>query len=264
MESGSFPQLWVNSEFLFFDPPTMITVNGILTFLGDLTQGLPQLTTRKQLLNVVARNAQCSEATVGNAMLLTTFATLGSLTGMAYGSWLKKREEAKKVDFLLNSECGLATDWLENATSVTDFEEVAVKEPAADRAEHVATKVVHRRGVAVLNMDKVQVKGHRKVRPGKQMPYMNCLIAECKVKFGVPTRNEANVLAVRRYVASLMTSHGVRPSHMAVHIPMIVAMVFVPSEAELESLALMNSAVSNSRKVEYLLGVAKAGLKTQC
>lgn len=159
------------------------------------------------------------------------------------------------VDLLLNADCGLATDHLEDGGAQLAMDELVfgVQEPTAVSVPRV-------RGVAVLDKSSVEVKLHRRVRVGRSMKYMNCVIAECKAKFGVPTRDLSNLKAVNRYAVSIMQSHGLRPSHIRECVAMVVNMVFVPTRAELAGLALLNSSASNTQKVQYFLEMAAAGV----
>lgn len=91
------------------------------------------------------------------------------------------------------------------------------------------------RGVARLNLTKVEVDHHRRVERAKRVPYMNTVIAECRLTFGVPVRNDANEKAVRRVAVKLMKTHGVRPSHMNTMLPTIVETVFIPSNYDIEA-----------------------------
>jgi len=91
------------------------------------------------------------------------------------------------------------------------------------------------------------------------MKYLNCVLTECKNKFGTPTQSEANSKAIMRYANNIMNKHGLRPAHIRKFLPMIVSMTFVPSKEELEALAMLNSVAASSKKIEYLLGSLGAG-----
>lgn len=72
-------------------------------------------------------------------------------------------------------------------------------------------------------------------------PYMVCVIAEVKNRFGRPQRNSANYLAVRKFTMDVMIRHGVRPTHINRMIDVVVGMVFVSNDNELYSDELLNS-----------------------
>jgi len=100
--------------------------------------------------------------------------------------------------------------------------------------------------------DPIETKLHRKVVRRHRMKYVNTVVAECKLVFGVPKHSEANYKAVRRVAVKLMKNHGVRPSHINSMLPKIVEMVFMPSCYELEAKRLANSSAAWKRVSEYL------------
>jgi len=170
--------------------------------------------------------------------------------------WKEWAVKEKLVDGLLNAECGLATDHLEDGTTHLSNDQLVFGE----QEEAVSIRTIDARGVARVDLSRVDVKQHRKVRRGRGMHYMNCVIAECKAKFGTPKRDASNMKAVMRYATSIMQSHGLRPSHVRDYVGMVVSMVFVPSKSELEGLQLLNSGAAVSRKLEYILESTVAGL----
>jgi len=213
--------------------------------------------------------------------VLLPICTLGLLAGYTYGKWRQDDIRERIVNDLLNKDCGLATDHLEDGhvdapnrgqvltaeqqANVNGFafeimrqnglqpENININEKEAE-----ASPIT--RGIAKLDLKPVEIKQHRRVKEGRTHKYMSCVIAECKAKFGVPARDAANLKAVNRYATSIMQSHGLRPTHIREHIGPIVSMVFLPTESELEGLALLNSSSSNSLKIQYLLESATAGV----
>ncbi len=93
---------------------------------------------------------------------------------------------------------------------------------------------------------------HRKVKKTGQMQYMNAVIAECKVKFGVPTNTRANQMAVARYAGNLMKQHGLRPTHIRQYKPLITKMVFVADKWEVEAEKLAGCRTVWKRVMQYL------------
>jgi hypothetical protein len=85
-------------------------------------------------------------------------------------------------------------------------------------------------GTVKYSRDRLEVKNHKVVR--NKAKYSKAVLAEAKIRFGTPSMNNANVLAVRRYVVDIMEKHGVRPSHIAEMAPLIVGLCFVKSDAE--------------------------------
>jgi len=190
-----------------------------------------------------------------NAVILAPVCILGCLSGYLYQKWRNDERKEQLTDMLLNADCGIATDHIEDGLAQLDSAELTFGD-----VEPTQTAVMTKRGVATLNKDSVEIKQHRRIRAGRSMKYMNCVIAECKAKFGVPTRDSSNIKAVNRYAVSIMQSHGLRPSHIRDCVSMIVNMVFLPTKAELEGLALLNSASSNILKIQYCLEMSAAGI----
>jgi hypothetical protein len=68
-------------------------------------------------------------------------------------------------------------------------------------------------------------------KPGRRL-FMMSVVAGVKNTMGTPSRNAANVLVVRRMARQAMELHGLRPTHIAQVLPLIVEAVFVESEIE--------------------------------
>jgi len=81
-----------------------------------------------------------------------------------------------------------------------------------------------------LEVTPVKEKRHRRIGTHKKHAYASDVIAECRVRFGCPSNNPANRLAVRRYAMNLMYSHGLRPTHVCRVIDDIVEMIFHESD----------------------------------
>jgi hypothetical protein len=56
-----------------------------------------------------------------------------------------------------------------------------------------------------------------------------------KGEFGLLRRTRANQLMVQKFMRDYMREHGVRPSHIGLHLPMCVACFFIPSKQEIEA-----------------------------
>jgi hypothetical protein len=61
---------------------------------------------------------------------------------------------------------------------------------------------------------------------------MNTVIATVKNTMGTPTHNAANLLVARRLARQIMVAHGMRPTHIAQILPLVVEAVFVESTHE--------------------------------
>lgn len=99
---------------------------------------------------------------------------------------------------------------------------------------------------------------HRVVRKGQSHDYMNAVIAECKVKFGVPSNTIANRKAIERYASTLMKGHGVRPTHIRKYLPMVTKMVFIPDQWQVEAERLSGTAAAWESVWTYLWHNAKS------
>lgn len=71
--------------------------------------------------------------------------------------------------------------------------------------------------------------------------YVRCVVAEIKVKLGTPSKRQSNDTIIRRMARNLMEVHGLRPTHQAAVINRIIAMVYIPSDDEIEASNLHNS-----------------------
>jgi hypothetical protein len=67
--------------------------------------------------------------------------------------------------------------------------------------------------------------------------YANSVVAQVKITMGTPAYNAANVLVARRIARQAMEAHGVRPTHIAQILPLVVEAVFVESTHEHEARA---------------------------
>lgn len=71
------------------------------------------------------------------------------------------------------------------------------------------------------------------VRPDRKRNYVRSVVAEVKNRFGTPTDNSANRLAVRKSLLDIMKTHKLRPSHINQMIDLCVVLVFTPNDVEL-------------------------------
>jgi predicted nicotinamide N-methyase len=141
---------------------------------------------------------------------------------------LDEEVDSLSTDFVCDE--GHHTGMLSQAIVVYNHTAAAVGVVSATR-EIVNTV----RGVAALNNAPVDVDCHRQVKHRKRAPYMNTVIAECRLTFGVPQRSEANEKAVRRTAVRIMKTHGVRPTHINSMLPKILESVFVPSVHDIQA-----------------------------
>lgn len=117
------------------------------------------------------------------------------------------------------------------------------------------------RGCGLIITAPIEIARHRKVRRGHRKMYSNCVIKECKLRFGVPSRNDANRKAIGRFADSIMAKHGLRPSHAAAALPSIVAATFMPSRAERQSARILASSHAKGLIKKYDGHLKRAGFK---
>lgn len=78
--------------------------------------------------------------------------------------------------------------------------------------------------------------------------YVRTVVAELKVKLGTPVRKASNDAIIRRLARGLMEVHGLRPTHQSAIINQVIAMVYIPSDGEIEASELTNSWVARYRR----------------
>lgn len=90
-----------------------------------------------------------------------------------------------------------------------------------------------------IDVSPVKEKRHRRAPLDRsaRRSYLKVLIAEVKAKVGTPIDKEANRMVIRRTARGIMDTHGVRPTHQASLLPVLIEAVLTPGEDELEALA---------------------------
>jgi len=212
------------------------------------------LTPALNAATTVLKSTYLLESNVGFA----TVAGFGLACGYLACKWTNDERECRYVDKILNDECGLATDHLEEGYGLND--QFEFEQPV----EVAANEEPSQRGIARLDHRLIDVAQHRRVRPKSQLKYMNCVMAEVKAKFGTPSCSEANRKAVMRFASSLMAKHGLRPTHIKKYLPMIVDLSFVPNDAELASIRMLNSSASTKSKIDYIVNSCAGGFGQSC
>jgi len=76
------------------------------------------------------------------------------------------------------------------------------------------------------------------IRPTKFRRYVVSLL---KAQHGILSRSEANRLMIDKSCRDIMRDLGVRPTQICLHAPIVTAMAFIPTNAELEAVALLGS-----------------------
>jgi len=78
-------------------------------------------------------------------------------------------------------------------------------------------------------------------------------INEARIEFGLVTECEANRLMVRKFLRDKMKEHGVRPTHIALHLDTAVSLFFVPLDRDVRNRALRNTPAVNAQFRAYRL-----------
>lgn len=193
--------------------------------------------------------------------------------GLSY-AYYRYRGDAKDkyiIDQLLNSGYeGLAVEQVEEgevvdcpAIHLEDREgmspqdipspEYRCLEEIGNEDHHIGVSRVKQPQFIEINGTPIKTDYHRKVKKDGQMKYMNAIIAECKVKFGVPLNTSANHKAIERFAGNQMKSHGVRPTHIRKFLPMIVKMVFIPDKWQIEAERLSGTRTAWKAVMEFLV-----------
>lgn len=105
-------------------------------------------------------------------------------------------------------------------------------------------------GSIAINRAPTEEKRHRRLprsKPQKRQ-YMNALVCEIKSKVGTLIDREANRMIVRRLARGLMETHGLRPTHQASILPMVVEMCLIPSSVELDAKQFGERKYASNRK----------------
>lgn len=79
------------------------------------------------------------------------------------------------------------------------------------------------------------VKKQTRTRRRYSPKFVAVCTVQAKNRFGVMERNTANFMVVRRFIGDLMAEHGMRPTHISIHLDMAVEAFFVPSIHQLEA-----------------------------
>jgi hypothetical protein len=77
--------------------------------------------------------------------------------------------------------------------------------------------------------------------------FRHYLVNTGKLKFGCPTRNEANLQVVRKYLFDICKDHGLVARHIVECLDVATELVFVPSRSELLALATSHTELSKIR-----------------
>lgn len=150
--------------------------------------------------------------------------------GIRFYIFAKQWSRNLKVAQVLSASGGLAEEFLVNADRV---HEVTIDVDSALSPGEGTTETVNSKPTAPVESAVNTRRIADKVR------YTQALVCEVKNRFGTPNRNAANLLAVRRFALDAGTRHGVRPTHLAQVLPMVVELTFLRTDDELWSEEMM-------------------------
>lgn len=108
-------------------------------------------------------------------------------------------------------------------------------------------RVDKRDGMVRFVKEPLEVKEHRRIHKKHREQFSVCILAQVKMKFGVPKRTSANYLAIQRYVGEIIKQKGVRAVDAARVTPYVVAAAFIPSDAEIGAAAWLNTTLAVNR-----------------
>lgn len=147
------------------------------------------------------------------------------LTAAPESKFAKEVEEAED-DPRVAEECLTDTHvWMEDKDNLTGG---LVQMDVDDEGTVVVASTIDK-------TEPVEVRGSRIVLSKNRATYARRVLDACKAKFGTPKVTEANHRAIWRYAQSMMKDHGLRPSHQARILPVVVALAFECSAAEVEA-----------------------------
>lgn len=81
----------------------------------------------------------------------------------------------------------------------------------------------------------------RRVRKQKKHKFIRYLVSEARAEFGLPKPTEANKLMVQHFLLRVCKDWGVVTSHSYNNVAIALPLVFIPTEDDLLSQALMNT-----------------------
>lgn len=81
----------------------------------------------------------------------------------------------------------------------------------------------------------------------KRSRFQARVVCIAKAEFGLLPRSQANKLMVRKYLRDYMREHGMRSTHIAQHLDVCVALVFIPSEQDIIAHQLGASKAAHDR-----------------
>jgi len=154
------------------------------------------------------------------------------IAGIAKYTYLKVSQRCRDYHKLQECSDSLAMDHIVNSNqcvatvseSVPDVTTLVLLGGSTNGAQSLI------RDNMELEMTPVKEKRHRRLpHPKRSGEYKKCVIAELRVRFGLPVDTSANRMTVRRQAMHLMYNHGLRPTHVSQVIDDIVEMVFIES-----------------------------------
>jgi hypothetical protein len=171
--------------------------------------------------------------------------------------WASAREEwvglfpratgvaAGRVPVVANENCDMAVE--DDESSIANTEGSGKKIPA-ERDQYAIDRSTYPRW-------RLYAKKKVKRKPRVVVKYL----ARARLQFGIPTEGPANRASIRVFVRKEMEKDNVRLSDRLKYINQIIELCFVPSEYDLEAMAIKSAphVVSNKRVFGWLGGKAQ-------
>lgn len=173
--------------------------------------------------------------------------------------WIKQPFAEAQLQQFLESEGNIAEEYLTcgkfSATNGQlqarlanlDTTVVVYGADPADEAPQKHSQRDKRGGLVVLLNEPLEVKQHRRVQKPHKEQFAKCILAEVKLKFGVPKRTQANYLAISRFAAEIIKHKGVRPTDAARIVPYVVHAAFIPSDDEISARRWLETTIATER-----------------
>lgn len=166
---------------------------------------------------------------------------MGCLEGiLAIANWLftpnrrqKQVSAAKRIQNALEAEV-----LVDNGTE--DVNDCLEEIPSAMAVRHAGV-------VPAGAYAPVVIRRNRRLRAGHRGRFMNHLITSAKCKFGACKPLEANRIMVTQYMHKLCEEWGLVTGHSAKLVPLVVSLFFVPTEEDVEAVAILNTRLTCQR-----------------
>ncbi|ALF95241.1 pre-readthrough protein [Potato necrosis virus] len=125
---------------------------------------------------------------------------------------------------------------IQSLDDVEHFEDINECFEETSGGQSQRTKVVPEGGYAPVKSNRT-----RRVRKPKRLKFVKYLVNEARAEFGLPKATEANKLMVQHFLLRTCKEWGVVTSQTQSNVALALPLVFIPTEEDLLSRALMNT-----------------------